>query len=268
MSRYLRLTVVAAAIVTATSAIGAADTVQLKEGDRITGRVTAVGKKRFRVVTPFGSLLIPTERIDKILYDDGREAAFPTAPAATTWKVEVPVRLILVVTGDSFWQAWDPHEAPSDPTLRLLVSLDDQPTVAYVDPQLDPDIRGAVVNTFAFEPVQTGRTTWDDARALPPETKPGEVHLRLELAASRVGPRRLTLSYQWNAGSKDAPGWRELVNAACDVQLALGTPLTVRIEQARGDMSFKKIMRRTETFRLAVFVDGAHPPVAGPTAAP
>jgi hypothetical protein len=268
MSRSLRLAVVAAVVATATSVSAAADTVQLKDGDRITGHVTAVGQKRFRVATPFGSLLIPTERIDKILYDDGREAAFPAAPATTTWKVEVPVRLILVVTGDSFWQAWDPHEAPSDPTLRLLVSLDDQPTVAYVDPQLDPDLRGAVVNTFAFEPAQTGRLTWDDARALPPETKPGEVRLALELAATRAGHRRLTLSYQWNAGSKDEPGWRELVSATHDVELALGAPLTVRIEQARGDMSFKKIMRRTETFRLTVSMDGDRPTVAAPTVAP
>jgi hypothetical protein len=230
----------------------AADTVQLKEGDRITGRVSAAGKKKFRVTTPFGALLIPVERIEKIVYDDGREEVFLTQPAPPAWKVEVPVRVVLVVTGDSFWQAWDPREAPADPTLRLLVSLDDQPAAAYVDPQLDRDLRGAVVNTFAFEPEQTGRTTWDDARALPPETKPGEVHLALELGVSRVGHHRLTLSYQWNAGSKDAPGWRELVNAGLDVDLALGTPLTVRVAQSRREMSFKKKMRKTETFHLDV----------------
>jgi hypothetical protein len=224
----------------------------LKEGDRITGKVAAAGKKKLRVTTPFGALLIPTDRIEKIVYDDGREEVFLTQPAAPAWKVEVPLQLVLVITGDSFWQAWDPREAPSDPTLRLLVSLDDQPTAAYVDPQLDADIRGAVVNTFAFEPVQTGRTTWDDARALPPETKPGEVHLALELAASRVGHHHLTLSYQWNAGSKDAPGWRELANAGLDVDLALGSAVTVRVAQSRGDMSFKKKMKKTETFQLAV----------------
>jgi hypothetical protein len=229
-----------------------ADTVLLKEGDRITGKVAALGKRKFRVTTPFGALLIPVDRIEKIVYDDGREEVFLTQPAAPAWKVEVPLRLTLVITGDSFWQAWDPHEAPADPTLRLLVSLDDLPTVAYVDPQLDPDIRGAVVNTFAFEPEQTGRTTWDDARALAPETKPGEVHLPLELAASRVGRHHLTLSYQWNAGSKDAPGWRELANAGLDVDLALGNPLTVRVAQSRGEMSFKKKMRKTETFHVEV----------------
>jgi hypothetical protein len=245
-----------------------ADTIHLKEGDRVTGRVTAVGKKKFRVTTPFGSLLIPIDRIERILFDDGREEVFLTAPPPPAWKVEVPVRITLVVTGDSFWQAWDPREAPADPTLRLLIALDDQPTAAYVDPQLDRDIRGAVVNTFAFEPEQTGRTTWDDARALPPETRPGEVHLALEVAATRVGHHRLSLSYQWNAGSQDVPGWRELVNAALDVDLALGTATEVRLAQARGEMSFKKKMRKTETFEIAVSTPGTAAPVAAPVIAP
>jgi hypothetical protein len=249
MRRALVLAALALAVLAARTD---ADTVQLKEGDRITGKVAAAGKKKFRVTTPFGVLLIPTERVEKIVYDDGREEVFLTQPAGAAWKVEVPLKLTLVIVGDSFWQAWDPHEAPADPTLRLLVSLDDQPTAAYVDPQLDPDIRGAVVNTFAFEPDQTGRTTWDDARALPPETKPGEVHLPLELAGSRAGHHHLTLSYQWNAGSKDTPGWRELANAGLDVDLALGHPTTVRVAQARGEMSFKKKMRKTETFQLEV----------------
>jgi hypothetical protein len=246
----------------------APDTVQLKEGDRITGRAVAVGKKKFRVATPFGSLLIPSERIEKIVYDDGREEVFLAAPSSA-WKVEVPVHLTLVVTGDSFWQAWAPHEAPADATLRLLVSLDEQPVAAYVDPQLDRDLRGAVVNTFAFEPVQTGRTTWDDARALPPETRPGEVHLAIELAAARAGHRRLGLSYQWNAGKQDAPSWRELVNATVEVDLALHADTEVHLEQARGEMSFnKKKMRKTETFQLNVRTPDARVPMAPSAAAP
>jgi hypothetical protein len=246
----------------------AADTVQLKEGDRLTGRVVAVGKKRFRVTTPFGALLIPSERIEKIVYDDGREEVFLAAPSSS-WKLEVPVRLTLVVTGESFWQAWDPHEAPADATLRLLVSLDDQPVAAYIDPQLDRDLRGAVVNTFAFEPAQTLRTTWDDARALPPETRPGEVRLVIELAAARAGHRRLGLSYQWNAAKVDAPGWRALVNATVDVDLALHANTELRLEQARGEMSFKKKkMQKTETFQLNVRAPDARVPVAPPAVAP
>jgi hypothetical protein len=267
MSTCLRFAALAA-LLAGTVAGVAADTVHLKGGDRITGRVTAVGKKKFRVTTPFGALLVPTERIESILYDDGREEVFLTPPPAGAWKVEVPLRLTLVVTGDSFWQAWDPREAPADPTLRLLVSLDDKPTAAYFDPQLDRDIRGAVVNTFAFEPAQTGRTTWDDARAMPPETKPGEVHLVLDLAAGHAGRHRLTFSYQWNAGSQETPGWRELVNAAVDVDLSLGANTQVRLEQARGDMSFKKKMRKTETFRLLVFTEAPPAPVAAPSATP
>jgi hypothetical protein len=248
-----------------------ADTIQLKSGDRITGTVTASGKKQFRVVTPYGRLVIPADRVDKIVYDDGREEVFMTAPAAAPWKVEV-LRLTLAVKGDSFWQAWDPRDAPGDPTLRLLVSLDGQPVAAYVDPQLDSDIRGAVVNTFAFEPAQTTRTEWDGARALPPETEPGAVNLVVELDPSKNGRHELTLAYQWNHGTQEQPGWRDLLTAAAAIDIRPVSGAVVSVEQSRGDMSFggtfgRKKMRKAETFRLQLTAEGP-PSVAAPTPSP
>lgn len=245
-----------------------ADSLQLKGGDRITGQVTAAGKRAYRITTPYGRLLVPTEQIERILYDDGREEVFVSRSTASA---RDPLRLVLVVTGDSFWQAWDPHDPPADATLRLLVTLDAQAIAAYVDPQLDRDIRGAIVNTFAFEPAQTTRTSWQDAHALPPEAKPGNVRLPLDLPREKLGRHRVGVAYQWNAGNKDAPDWRDVSGASLEVDLQPNAPTVVRIEQSRGEMSFggafrKGRMRKTETFQIRPVLD--RPDYAAPPASP
>jgi hypothetical protein len=153
------------------SASATADTVHLVGGDRITGKVAASGKRAQRVVTPFGRLLIPNAKIDKIVYDDGREEDFLAVPSVP----REHLRLQFTLIGDSFWQAWDPRNAPEDPTLRLMLMIDGEAVATYIDTKLDSDIENAVVNTFAFEPQQTVRTTWQEARALPPEATPGRV---------------------------------------------------------------------------------------------
>jgi hypothetical protein len=166
------------------------------------------------------------------------------------------------VVGDSFWQAWDPKEAPSDPTLRLLLRLDGQPFAAYVDPQLDHDIPGAVVNTFAFDPAQMTYQTWDQAIASPPVITPGRALLRVDLSREKAGRHTLELCYQGNLGSKESADWHDLKSSSLDIELATNAPTTVRAEQARQQMSFggglhRPRMRRTETFRLQVFPDHA-----------
>jgi hypothetical protein len=246
------------ALVLSAPALLRADSVQLKNGDEISGHVTAVGKKAYRLTTPYGRLLIPTDRIEKIVYDDGREDVFIKRPP-TTASAEL-LHLAIVVTGDSFWQAWDPREAPSDPTLRLLLRVDGEPMAAYIDPQLDNDIAGAVVNTFAFEPTQTTRTLWQDTRAMPPEAKPGTVRLGLDLPAAKPGPHHLELVYQWNGGNKEAPDWRDLKSAALDVDMTAAAPTVVRLEQSRGEMSFggsfhRARMRKVETFRIQAVLE-------------
>jgi hypothetical protein len=246
-----------------------ADTVHLVGGDRITGKVTASGKKAKRVTTAYGRLLIPTDKIDKVVYDDGREESFLPPPAPLL--VPEHLRVQFAMTGDSFWQAWEPKSAPADPTLRLLILLDGEPVAAYVDAQLDSDIAKAVVNTFAFDPGQTVRTTWAEARALPPEAKPGLVRFDLELPLRHAGTHRIGLVYQSNAGNKERPDWRDLMKSELEaVELAQGVPAAVRIEQSRGEMSFsgmlKKQMKKMETFRVQMLPDheatAAAPPAA------
>src|SRR6476660_6182354 len=117
-----------------------ADLIVLVDGDRVTGQVVAKDTKRVRVQTPYGLLVIPREKVERIKKDDGTEEVLNApAPVPTpTPPPKRPVRLVLVVSGASFWRAWDPKAAPADPSLRFLVRLDGQTIGAYRDPILDP----------------------------------------------------------------------------------------------------------------------------------
>src|ERR1043166_425488 len=125
---------IAAVLLMLWPALAGADIAQLKNGDQITGRTAAVRQKSYRVTTPYGRLLIPIDKIEKIVYDDGHEDVFLKKPPSGAAD---GLRMALVIPGDSFWQAWDPREAPDDPTLRFLVRVDGEPMAAYIDPQLD-----------------------------------------------------------------------------------------------------------------------------------
>jgi hypothetical protein len=247
-----------------------ADTILLRDGDRVTGKVTSAGKKVYRITTAYGRLVVPIERIVKVTYDDGREEVFIAPPPPTPPPPET-IRLDVFVSGDSFWQAWPPQEAPDDRSLRLVVSLDEDPLVAYVDSQLDNDIPGAVVNTFVFDPTQTERIVWGQAHALPPETKPGQVRLGLELPVEKAGHHSVVLVYQSNDGTTQAPTWKDLRGSSIEVDLAPKVVTTLRLDQSRGGMNFGGVLRRnrmrkTETFRMQI--SSGPPSVAEPPPQP
>jgi hypothetical protein len=229
-----------------------ADLIVLVDGDRVTGQVVAKGTKRVRVQTPYGLLVIPREKVERIKKDDGTEEVLNApAPVPTpTPPPKPPVRLLLVVSGASFWQAWDPKAAPADPSLRLLVRLDGQTIGAYRDPILDPgDLPKATVNTFVFLPDSVSRESAPGIKLLPPEVKPGRIQLLLELPPAQAGPHTLRVSYQANEGPFDAPQWLNLVEAAIDVWLASEAPATVHLTQGRGTMEFlKKRMQAVDSF--------------------
>lgn len=231
-----------------------ADLIVLEGGDRITGQVVAKGTKRVRVQTPYGLLVIPREKVERIRKDDGTEEVLNApAPAPTPPpRPKPPVRLALVVTGASFWQAWDPKAAPADPSLRLLVQLDGHTVGAYRDPILDPgDLPKAAVNTFAFLPDSVARESAPGVKLLPPQMKPGRIELLLELPPAEAATHTLVVSYQANDGPFDTPKWFDLAEAALDVSLSSEAPATVRLTQGRGAMEFvKKRMQGVETFVL------------------
>lgn len=233
-----------------------ADLIVLEGGDRITGEVVAKGTKRVRVQTPYGLLVIPREKVHSIRKDDGTEevlnAPVPAPTPTPTPRAKPPVLLTLVVTGASFWQAWDPKAAPADPSLRFLVQLDGHTIGAYRDPILDPgDLPKATVNTFVFLPDTVARESGPRVMVLPPEVKPGRIELVLDLPPAEPALHTLVVSYQANDGPFDTPKWFDLVEATIEVSLASGAPATVRLSQGRGAMEFvKKRMQAVDTFVL------------------
>jgi hypothetical protein len=244
----------AAALALGLSAAARADTYVLIDGDRVTGQTQLKGTKTFRVKTPYGRLVIPRTKVERILHDDGSEEVLnaPEAPAPPP-----TLRLMLVITGKSFWYAWDPPKnASPDATLRLELRLDEDPLVAYVDARTDPqDLPGATVNTFSFgsdsvalQPAATGVT------ADQPEARPGRIVLRLELPLELAGRHRLRLAYQVNDASRADPAWRDVAATTAALELSEGAPAFLELRQDPGRMEFSgflhKRMKNVDSFRL------------------
>ena len=237
------------------------EVVVMKDGDQVHGKLVVRGTQRLRLQTAYGLLIIPLDRIEKIVHDDGGEEvlgphdpAAPTVAATPPPPPAFPVKLGIVITGKTFWQAWDPKVGvPKDPSLRLEVRLDEKAEAAYVDTQVDEgEIAGAVVNAFSFAPDAMTAVAGPGARVLLPETRPGRILLEIELPAESAGERRLRLAYQSNDGTKGDPAWRDLAATSLVVTLSKETPLFVKVEQDPGSMEFhKKQMRNVETFRIA-----------------
>lgn len=261
----------AAALSLALPASAAADVITLTDGDRITGRVVSRRKASILVKTPYGSLTLPRVRIAKIVHDDGSEEvlnALPEPPPAE--KPAVPVRIILVVTGHTFWHAWDPPKGTTvDPTLRLQVSLDEEPVATYVDAHLDPgDIPNAVVNAFSFTGDEVAATPAAEAHVLPPEARPGRIVLKIDLPPQMSRRHRVRLAYQVNEGSEAEPAWRDSAEAALEVELRDEAPTFVHVHQDRGRMEFSGLLKRKmkyiETFRIEARPEPAAADASGP----
>lgn len=237
-----------------------ADVYYLQDGDRISGRTLSQVAGQYRVQTAYGRVTIPKGQITKIVRDDGSEevvqAAAPTPSAAPTPAPAAAIHLVCVVTGASFWQAWSPAKdaATPDPTLRLAITADEELLAVYSDAQPDPDIPGALVNAFSFDPGHVKISAGEGVEALPPETQPGRISLRLELPARFAGDRRLRIAYQVNDGSAETPAWHDLVESAIHAELKTDATQVMRIHQDRGRMEFsgfgRKKMKNVETFRI------------------
>jgi hypothetical protein len=226
----------------------------LRGGDRITGQPVQEGKRSFKVKTPYGVLTIPRARVDRIVRADGTEELVNPEPVVTvaTLPESRRARLILIITGKTFWQAWDPKGGP-DPTLRFEVSLDEEVVATYVDAKTDPDIRGSVVNAFSFAPEDVAVVAGEEALVLPPETRPGRIALKIDVRASEA-PRLLRVAYQASEGPAQERGWRDLATGSTGVELRAESPTFIKVNQDRGRMEFSGFFRRrmkhVETFRL------------------
>jgi hypothetical protein len=172
-------------------------------------------------------------------------------------------RLILVVMGSTFWQAWDPKDAAGlDPSLRFEVRLDEEPIASYIDGKQDPnEIPRAIVNSFSFSPADVAMEPAAGVTVPLPEAKPGRIVLKIDVPAPPPGPRRLRVSYQTNGGSSADPAWKDVVTAESQVTLKEGLPVFMAVKQDRGRMEFggfpRKKMKLAETFKLSVQPDAA-----------
>jgi hypothetical protein len=233
-----------------------ADVVELVNGDHVSGRVVGSITRRVRVQTPYGVLVIPAAKVERIRRDDGSVDVLnvPPAPEPTPPPPPPPATLVVVLSGATFWQAWDPKAAPEDPSLRLEVRLDDREIAAFTDVNLDPeDLPKAVVNSFVFSKERLFVSAGAGVLVSPPEIASGEIRLPITLPADLAGPRQLRLAYQVNDASSAAPRWRDVVQAAGEVALQPGAATRVRFLQDRGTMEYtKRHMRNVETFRATV----------------
>jgi hypothetical protein len=249
------LAVLAVAFLCLPAASLRADVVHLLDGDHISGQVTK-RKTTLTLKTPFGSLTIPRTKVARIVYDDGSEEVLNAAPLPRATPAPPPLRLVLVVTGQAFWYAWDPPKGTLvDPTLRLQVSLDEETVATYSDATTDPaDLPKALVNSFSFEPEVVVPGAGGEARVQPPETRPGRAVLKIELPAAASRRGRLRLAYQINEGSADEPAWRDCAETSLELELREDAPTFVHVSQSRGSMQFSGLLRRkmknVETFRL------------------
>jgi hypothetical protein len=249
----------AAAAVGLVLALGAqparADIYVLVGGDRITGKTLLKAAKIFRVQTPYGRLVIPRDKVVKIVHDDGKEDVLnaPEPPPPP------PIRLVLVITGQSFWYAWDPPKGTAvDPALRLEFRLDEETVASWMDAQADPqDLPGAkAINTFSFEPSALSIVAENGATVATPETRPGRVVLKIDLPAEQVGRHKARIAYQVNDRTSEEPAWRDVVATTVDAELSEGAPAFLQVRQDAGRMTFsgftRKSMKNVETFRIEV----------------
>lgn len=252
----------------ALSSVASADVVTLTNGDRLSGHVVGATTRRVRVETRYGVLAVPRDHVVRIEFDDGRveiltpPPAPPEPPPPPPPQAE-PARMQLAVTGDSFWQAWDPKTAPADPSLRLDLRLDDAPLVSYTDSTLDPeDLPQAVVNSFVFSPEELAVRAGPGVVVAPPVVVDGEIGLALDVPQGASGPHELRLAYQLNEGSVAEPMWLNLVTASAKVVVEPGQTLTLRLEQSRGAMEYaRRRMVNVETFKAELHKPG-DPPAA------
>ena len=233
----------------------------LRDGDRVTGKLLSQTARTFRVQTSYGRLLIPKSKVERWQRADGREEilnpATDTPPTPPAPAVLPPPRIVLVVLGTTFWQAWDKREAPLDPSLRLEVRLDEEEVASFTDTTLDPqDLPGAVVNTFSFAPEHVQVTTAPRIQSLPAEVRPGRIVLKLDLPPGGAPTRRLRLAYQANTGTAEEPAWRDLVTGAGTVSVTPDAPAVLEVRQGHGQMDFtgfpRRRMKKVETFTVEV----------------
>jgi hypothetical protein len=234
-----------------------ADVYYMTDGDRVTGKTLSQAAGFYKVDTPYGRVAIPKGRVARIVHDDGREELLngPVVPSRPQAPAAGPVHVVVVVTGATFWQAWNEKDGvPADPSLRLQLTLDEKGLASYVDGKTDPDIPGATVNAFSFAAGDVRVEAGEHVRAEAPDVRPGRITLKLDLPLEAAGDHSFRLVYQTNDGTGPSPAWRDLAGTDIHVSLKAEASSVVEIHQDRGGMEysglFHKKMKNVESFRI------------------
>src|SRR5271169_1137278 len=240
-----RKTMLVLLVLLALAGPNSADTYYMTDGDRVTGKTLSEAAGFYKVDTPYGRVAIPKGRVARIVRDDGREDVLSAPTGPDHPPAQSAVHLVVVITGATFWQAWSGKDAPpADPSLRLELSLDEEPIVDYVDGKTDPDIPGAIVNAFSFAPADVTVQPGGHAKILAPEVRPGRITLKADLPAEAVGERSFRFAYQMNDGTAGSPAWRNLVETAIHLKLKPESPTIVEVHQDRGGMEFSGLFKK------------------------
>jgi hypothetical protein len=235
-----------------------ADVFVLLNGDRITGKAYMRGTQFVRVETDFGKLRIPLARIDRIVASNGKVEQI-NKPSGQRRASGPQTPLTLEIKGTVFWYAWPrSDEEPVDPTLRLVVSIDDTEIATYTDPILNPgQLESAIVNSFSFRDDETTVSASNGATASPPDVTPGQIQLHIQIPNELSGERMLRMTYQLNHGSADTPDFQTVVTGAAIMRMEAGRALTFDVEQDSGRLEysgvlgkFKRKMKHVDTFSV------------------
>jgi hypothetical protein len=246
MSRALRLAPVLALL----AAGAAAEVLHLTNGDRITGK-TLARAKLWQVQTPHGKLAIAREAIGWVERDDGSVevvSGMPPTPAPTpTPTPEARSKLVLAITGTSFWYAWDGKDpGAARPALRCELRLDEEPLVTFTDSTTDPDRVADVVNAFSFAADEVAVSPAAGVGVEPAEVRPGRIVLRLEVPLAARTQHVLRIAYQTAEGDS----WRDVASTSLSLELRDG-PTLLEVAQDRGLMEFaKRRMKNADTFEI------------------
>jgi hypothetical protein len=251
-----------AAVALSAAAAASADVVYLRNGDRVSGRIVGETSRSIRIETAYGRLVVPLRAVERIQREGQPERVMKPLPSDAPLPAHPArgVRLVLVVLGKTFWQAWDPKEPPADHTLRMEVTVDEEPVATFVDGALDPDeIPKATVNAVSFAPADVAIVAAAAVEVTPPEVRPGRIVLKMDLPAARAGDRKVRVAYQGNAGTVAEPQWRDLAEGSVTVALGTATPTFIQLRQDPGRMEFsgfpRKRMKRVETFVIDPIVE-------------
>lgn len=248
------------------ASLATAEVVHLTNGDVVHGTLVAANNDEVTLKTPYGQLVIPKEEIARIDYSGGAApaaAAEAKAPAEPPDELPAPTgergRLVLHITGRSFWYAFDsPPDRPADTSIRLRLYVGSARACTFVDEKPDTVDGSTLYNSFTFSPTDSRLLeTLEGFECSVTKSDDGEVTLAVGLPPDfSTGRQLVRMVYEVNEGDPSLPRWLDVVSRSFSVEVAPGKVASVILEQHAEALEysgfFKKQMKNLDQFQLAV----------------